>query len=328
MCYRDKSLADDTSAQTTKMLQREDNGKIMPKNQNKNKRRKSRNLTETSLPPEENSTAVNSNGPSQQQHHIQRPRSSAAMDEQLVEMTAVLHNPGGMGATNMHNSNNKSSATPAPSTRHSHSGAHSPAIVQIVSQQQSENSCVIASPSHPSQTQTNYHQQQVPQAYQPPEYYNVQSQPQPPPPSAATLQSRRHQLRSRESSRWSLSQDNMEEQNIPSNNMEECCMFSSPNVMNTSADIIQNYCPIQPFAGTALDLSDAPLPPPPSHQIFQNNSSNNCAYVMSGSCSQDPLDIVVSSSSGRCYNSSSNNYQPQNVTSRLNRHSSSIEALE
>ena len=322
-------MADDTSAQTTRMLQRDDNGQVKPKNQHKNKRRKSRDLSESSLPPEQIPIPASNSGPSQQQQHIQqRPRSSPAMDEQLVEMTAVLHNTGGIGGTNVHNSNNKSSATPAPSTRHSHSGAHSPAIVQIVPQQQSETSCVIASPSHPSQIQSNYHQQQVPQAYQPPDYYNVQSQPQPPPPSAATLQSRRHQLRSRESSRWSLSQDNIDE-NISSNNMEECCMLSSANVVNGSADIIQSYCPIQACAGTALDLSDAPLPPPPSHQMFQNNGSNNCAYVMSGSCSQDPLDIVVtSSSSGRCYNNSSNNYQPQNVTARLSRHSSSIEALE
>ena len=104
-------------------------------------------------------------------------------------------------------------------------------------------------------------------------------------------------------------------------------MLSSSNVLN-GTDVIQSYYPIQPCAGTALDLSDAPLPPPPSHQsqIVQNNS--NCAYVMSSSCSQDPLDIVVSSSSsGRCYNST-NSYQPPNVTARLSRHSSSIEALE
>jgi hypothetical protein len=324
-------LADDTSAQTTRMLQREDNCQVKPKNQHKSKRRKSRDLCEASLPPEQNDTPVSNSGPgpSQQQQHIpQRPRSSPAMDEQLVEMTAVLHNPGGLsGGTNVNHINNKSSATPAPSTRHSHSGAHSPAIVQIAPQQQSESNCVIASPSHPSQLQTNYHQQQVPQAYQPPDYYNIQPQPQPPPPSATTLQSRRHQLRSRDSSRWSLSQENLEE-NMSSNKMEECCMMSSGNIVNGgSSDIMQNYCPIQACAGTALDLSDAPLPPPPSHQFFQTDS-NNCAYVMSGSCSQDPLEIVVSSSSGRCYNNTSNNYQPQNVTGRLNRHSSSIEAIE
>ena len=185
----------------------------------------------------------------------------------------------------------------------------------------------MASPSHPSQVQTSYHQQ-VPQAYQPPDYYNIQPQPQPPPlPSASTLQSRRHQLRSRESSRWSLSQENGEE-NISGNKIEECCMLSSGNVINGgSSDVIQNYCPIQACAGTALDLSDAPLPPPPSHQMFQQPNSNNCSYVMSGSCSQDPLEIVVSSNS-RCYNTTSNSYQPQNVTARLSRHSSSIEAIE
>merc|ERR1712141_703235 len=178
-----------------------------------------------------------------------------------------------------------------------------------------------------TQMQANYHQQ-VPQAYQPPDYYNIQPQPQPPPPSATTLQSRRHQLRSRESSRWSLSQENAEE-NISSNNkMEECCMISSGNMVNGgSSDVLQSYCPIQACAGTALDLSDAPLPPPPSHQMFQQPNSNNCSYVMSGSCSQDPLEIVVSINS-RCYNTTSNSYQPQNVTARLSRHSSSIEAIE
>ena len=320
-------MADDTSAQTTRMLQREDGGQVKPKSQSKNKRRKSRDLNESSLPPEQHSIPVSNSGPSQQQHIQQRPRSSPAMDEQLVEMTAVLHNPSGVSGTNMTTSNNKSSATPAPTTRHSHSGAHSPAIVQIVSSQPSDTNCIMASPSHPSQVQTSYHQQ-VPQAYQPPDYYNIQPQPQPPPlPSASTLQSRRHQLRSRESSRWSLSQENGEE-NISGNKIEECCMLSSGNVINGgSSDVIQNYCPIQACAGTALDLSDAPLPPPPSHQMFQQPNSNNCSYVMSGSCSQDPLEIVVSSNS-RCYNTTSNSYQPQNVTARLSRHSSSIEAIE
>ena len=321
-------MADDTSAQTTRMLQREDGGQVKPKSQSKNKRRKSRDLNESSLPPEQHSIPVSNSGPSQQQHIQQRPRSSPAMDEQLVEMTAVLHNnPSGVSGTSMTASNNKSSATPAPTTRHSHSGAHSPAIVQIVSSQPSDTNCIMASPSHPSQVQTSYHQQ-VPQAYQPPDYYNIQPQPQPPPlPSASTLQSRRHQLRSRDSSRWSLSQENGEE-NISGNKIEECCMLSSGNVINGgSSDVIQNYCPIQACAGTALDLSDAPLPPPPSHQMFQQPNSNNCSYVMSGSCSQDPLEIVVSSNS-RCYNTTSNSYQPQNVTARLSRHSSSIEAIE
>ena len=338
---RDKSLADDTSAQTTRMLQREDNkSQARPKNSTKNKRRKSRDLSESSLPPEQHPLQVSNSGPSQQQQQLhiqQRPRSSPAMDEQLVEMTAVLHNPGGTNILS-NGGNNKSSATPAPSTRHSHSGgAHSPAIVQIVPQQQSaESSCMMASPSHPSQIQNNYHQQhpqqqpqhqqQVPQAYQPPDYYNIQPQPQPPLPSASTLQSRRHQLRSRESSRWSLSQENVDE-NMPSNTMEDCCILSSGNVVNGgSTDVLQTYCPIQACAGTALDLSDAPLPPPPSHQIFQSNP-NNCSYVMSGSCSQDPLEIVVTSSGSRCYNTG-NSYQPQNVTARLSRHSSSIEAIE
>ena len=326
-------MADDTSAQTTRMLQREDGGQVKPKSQSKNKRRKSRDLTESSLPPEQHSIPVSNSGPSQQQHIQQRPRSSPAMDEQLVEMTAVLHNPSGVSGTNMATSNNKSSATPAPTTRHSHSGAHSPAIVQIVSSQPSDTNCIMASPSHPSQVQTSYHQQ-VPQAYQPPDYYNIQPQPQPPPPSAVTLQSRRHQLRSRESSRWSLTQDNIDD-NVPSNTMEECCMVSSANLINNGGtiDVMQSYCPIQACAGTALDLSDAPLPPPPqSHnQMFQTDSNNSSAYVMSNSYSQDPLEIVVSSnnSNSRCYNNSNvNNYQPQNVTTRLNRHSSSVEAIE
>ena len=151
-------MADDTSAQTTRMLQREDGGQVKPKSQSKNKRRKSRDLNESSLPPEQHSIPVSNSGPSQQQHIQQRPRSSPAMDEQLVEMTAVLHNPSGVSGTNMTTSNNKSSATPAPTTRHSHSGAHSPAIVQIVSSQPSDTNCIMASPSHPSQVQTSYHQ--------------------------------------------------------------------------------------------------------------------------------------------------------------------------
>ena len=332
--FRDKSLADDTSSQTARMLQREDTSQVKSKSDSKKKRRKSRDLSESSLPPEQEPIKSNKNGP-QQQYNQQRPRSSPLTDDQCVEMTAVLHNPSGVsgGSATINNSNNKSSATPAPTSRHSHSGAHSPAIVQIVPQQQSDSSCMMASPSHPTQMQANYHQQ-VPQAYQPPDYYNIQPQPQPPPPSAVTLQSRRHQLRSRESSRWSLTQDNIDD-NVPSNTMEECCMVSSANLINNGGtiDVMQSYCPIQACAGTALDLSDAPLPPPPqSHnQMFQTDSNNSCAYVMSNSYSQDPLEIVVSSnnSNSRCYNNSNvNNYQPQNVTTRLNRHSSSIEAIE
>ena len=133
-----------------------------------------------------------------------------------------------------------------------------------------------------------------------------------------------------------MQQDMDESGNMLSNNggqLEECCMLSSGNVVNggtNGGDMVQSYYPIQACAGTALDLSDAPLPPPPSHQSqMVQNTNSNCAYVMSTSCSQDPLDIVVSSSSGRCYNTANNSYQqPPNMTARLSRHSSSIEALE
>ena len=216
--YRDNSSEDSLSAKQKRLLQNDGNDQVKSKANTKTKRRKSRDRAELSLPPDQHHTPASNSGPSQQQHSQQRPRSSPAMDEQHVEMTAVLHNTGGC-ANGTHGGNNKTSTTPAPSTRHSHSGAHSPAIVQILPQQQSS-SCLIASPSHPSQMPSNYHhQQQVPQAYQPPDYYNVQPQPQPPPPSAATLQSRRHDLRSRESSRWSLSQQDPEEHML-GNNME------------------------------------------------------------------------------------------------------------
>ena len=79
-------MADDTSAQTSRMLQREDNAK--PKNQHKNKRRKSRDLSETSLPPEQNPASVSNCGPSQQQQHIQQRH--LLLQPQTMQVTCKL----------------------------------------------------------------------------------------------------------------------------------------------------------------------------------------------------------------------------------------------
>ena len=77
-------MAEETSSQTTRMLQREETNQVKSKSDSKKKRRKSRDLSETSLPPEQEPIKSSKYG-SQQQYNQQRPRSSPATEDQCVE---------------------------------------------------------------------------------------------------------------------------------------------------------------------------------------------------------------------------------------------------
>ena len=131
-----------------------------------------------------------------------------------------------------------------------------------------------------------------------PEYYNLM-------PTNSV--SKRHQMRSRDSSRWSLNQQEIQP------------MMMDEMMVDEYGNEIHHYPSYRPQH--SMDLSDAPLPPPPPQTMPLATCGGTDALCMMGSCPQDSLDSSMMIDRG------SNNFQQQQK--RLNRqYSSSVEALD